>query len=326
MCKQKMELRVKQIKKVQNVFVSHWGILLKNGLLLAHSAENLKGNYDATFYWKHWRLGAEQYLVSKYGTSLPKVFLDEGLFFSVHTPWFGYFSWVTTCLPRLIKIHSKFPHAKLIFPAEWQKISFVRDSLKLFPELQIEVLEAETHAFVKHFVHAETRAWTSYFYPEDLILTRNFLKKHKSLKEDKYNCSRLYISRARARRRKIQNEDELISVLTEQGFKVVYWEDYSFFEQVALARQASVLIGLHGAGLTNVHFMREGSTVFELNIKVDPSLLRVPFWRMSGLLELNYFVQHCDRTNNYNAPYDDDVVVCLTTFKAILNKVLKAKL
>ena len=178
---------------------------------------------------------------------------------------------------------------------------------------------------MENFIHAQTRDWTSFFYPEDLKMTRRLLLQNKYNNEGQWDTSRLYISRGKANRRKILNEDELIQLLSGNGFKVIYWEDYSFAEQVALAGQASILVGLHGAGLTNLHFMKKGSTVIELNLKVDAELLRVPFWRMSNLLGLDYYVQHCERIGEKADPYEDDVVVCMSTFKSILDSVLRRK-
>ena len=57
-------------KMYKNVFVNHWGLLLNNLVLPLKSTENLIGFYDHTFYFKHWKVAIEQFLVCKFGKSL----------------------------------------------------------------------------------------------------------------------------------------------------------------------------------------------------------------------------------------------------------------
>ena len=48
------------------------------------------------------------------------------------------------------------------------------------------------------------------------------------------------------------------------GFKVVCLEGCSFAEQVGLFASASVIVAMHGAGLTNLVFASPGTQVIEL--------------------------------------------------------------
>lgn len=65
---------------------------------------------------------------------------------------------------------------------------------------------------------------------------------------------RLYISRAKAGKRRLINEAEVVSLLQDWNFQVVYAETLSYRDQVALFYNAEVVVGVHGAGLTNVLF------------------------------------------------------------------------
>jgi capsular polysaccharide biosynthesis protein len=59
------------------------------------------------------------------------------------------------------------------------------------------------------------------------------------------------------------NEDELLPVLEKFGFKVYYFESMTFREQVTLVSGAEIILGMHGAGMTNMIFMPEGRKVVE---------------------------------------------------------------
>lgn len=76
---------------------------------------------------------------------------------------------------------------------------------------------------------------------------------------------RLYVSRARAQRRRILNEDEITSWLVQQGFMVIHPEDLSVAQQIELFSRATHVVAPGGAALTNMLFMRPGSWVMMLN-------------------------------------------------------------
>jgi capsular polysaccharide biosynthesis protein len=77
---------------------------------------------------------------------------------------------------------------------------------------------------------------------------------------------RIYISRKFARFRRVINEDELVPILEKFGFKVCYFESMNFQEQVKLVSGAEIILGMHGAGMTNMIFMPEGRQVVEFII------------------------------------------------------------
>ena len=325
--KQKYVLKPLKIKIVKNIFITHWGLLLKNLILPKKSAENLIGTYDKAFYLSHWRLALEQFLVSKYGKSIPSIKLnDDELYFTIHTPWFGYFSWLTTYLPRLIEITEKYPEAILLMPEEWNNISFVCNSLEMFPNLKKKILVNDHHAFVEKYVFAEIRPWTSIFYPKHIENVRNiFLSK---LEKEIINVSpikRIYVSRKKANRRKIVNEEEVECFLKNEGFESICFEDYSIFDQVFLMQNVDVLVSMHGAGLTNTLFMQPKSALLELTpLLEDEKLFRFPFWRISSILDVNYFVQFCDTINEGESDfYSRNIKVNMVDFKENMKSVLK---
>lgn len=74
---------------------------------------------------------------------------------------------------------------------------------------------------------------------------------------------RLYISRAHSAR-PIVNEDELLPILRHHGFEIIFSEQLTVAEQIALFAEASCIVGAHGAGLTNVMFAQPGTIIIEI--------------------------------------------------------------
>lgn len=68
---------------------------------------------------------------------------------------------------------------------------------------------------------------------------------------------RIYISRRKARVRKIENELELVETLARFGFIEYVLEDLPLEEQIALFYDAQIVVAPHGAGLSNLVYASE---------------------------------------------------------------------
>ena len=76
---------------------------------------------------------------------------------------------------------------------------------------------------------------------------------------------RLYISRGdNTNQRVLVNESELLNRLASRGFQSVELSKLSFDEQVDLFARAEAVIGVHGAGLSNLVFAPAGCHVIEI--------------------------------------------------------------
>ncbi len=74
--------------------------------------------------------------------------------------------------------------------------------------------------------------------------------------------NRVYISRSG--RRRILNEEALISLLRRYDFQIIEDEPRSIAEQVTIYKNAIFIIGPHGASFTNVIWCEPGAHLFEL--------------------------------------------------------------
>ena len=120
---------------------------------------------------------------------------------------------------------------------------------------------------------------------------------------------RLFISRPKNIRRTIRvidNEAELAEALAAHGFEKVYLEDISFAEQISLFYDAEMVVGAHGAGLSNMIFS-DSIDVFELHA----SPIIVPhYYCLSLSCGHRYHWWHGDRLHfDDNFRVDVDAVV-----------------
>ena len=96
---------------------------------------------------------------------------------------------------------------------------------------------------------------------------------------------RLYSSRADAKYRRIENEGELWEALRGLGFERVEAAGMAVSEQARLFAGAEVVVGAHGANLTNVVFCPTGAHVIEL---FPPTYVIPPIWGLCSLKGLKY--------------------------------------
>lgn len=107
---------------------------------------------------------------------------------------------------------------------------------------------------------------------------------------DRPGHRRLYISRRGGTTRRVLNETELIIALESLDFEVVHAETLSAREQLCLFGEAEIVIGVIGAGLTNILAAPINTAVVELthshslrvNIEVLAGLLGHRFTRLLG--------------------------------------------
>ena len=91
--------------------------------------------------------------------------------------------------------------------------------------------------------------------------------------------------------RQVANAVDLYPLLQRHGFELVDAEELSAREQIALFCETSVVMGVHGAGLTNLIFQPQGSVVIEL---LPPFIATLSYWVPATLLGARYLPLLCD--------------------------------
>ncbi|MCT7983876.1 tetratricopeptide repeat protein [Laspinema sp. A4] len=111
---------------------------------------------------------------------------------------------------------------------------------------------------------------------------------------------KIYISRRKAKVRRVINEDEISALLEPLGFTTVILEALSIREQIALMTRAKTIIAPHGAGLTNTLFCQPGTQLLEI---FSPRYVPNCYWIISNQVGLDYYYMIGDNQENYYTKY-----------------------
>lgn len=96
---------------------------------------------------------------------------------------------------------------------------------------------------------------------------------------------RLYVSRGKAKRRRVSNEPVLWTELAEHRFTKVHLEELTWAQQITAFHAAKVIVAPHGAGLANLSFCQSGTKVIEL---FHRSYVNPCYWQLAALKGLDY--------------------------------------
>jgi capsular polysaccharide biosynthesis protein len=129
---------------------------------------------------------------------------------------------------------------------------------------------------------------------------------------------RLYVSRSQAKIRRVVNEEALLPILRNYRFEIIRPEELSFHEQVVLFAGASVIVGPHGGGLTNMLWAQESCVVFEV---LDPEITaRHFYWSLAHSLGHRYFMSVAEACPNPGA--EPDLRIDPVKFEAAFRHIL----
>lgn len=196
-----------------------------------------------------------------------------------------YFHWLTDALPRLMIAKEFISSHELVLPLEYERYSYITASLKLF-DIAVKYCDRSTKLRIEELILPSHTAESGNYNKVVINQLRDmFLSKFPESKPYR----RIYISRKKAKKRKVANEDEVIKLLESFNYEIHYFEDYSFDQQVAICSESASLIGLHGAGLTNMLFMRPYTQVLELRNENDCE--NNCYFSLASDLNIEYYYQ-----------------------------------
>lgn len=157
--------------------------------------------------------------------------------------------------------------------------------------------------------------------------TTDWLRKTLPPRDPDGRAERIYITRgSRPHTRRVVNETELLPALRRFGFTILDPGSLPVQEQIDHFAAARVVVGPHGAALTNLTFCRPGVRVLEL---FAPRYLNSCYWTITSNVDQShyrYLVGESRRPRKPGAPMlgvQDDITVDVSAFERELAVLLE---
>lgn len=201
--------------------------------------------------------------------------IPEG-FFLAGLGSFNWYHWIVEILPKIFFFNESGSKTILVDESV-ANFKSMFDSLNIFlkkAHYSLFLLDKNRNYYVNklYYVGAinyvpfnviQNRALTlgDFFFRRDILnAMRNVYLQNIAPKETyKYNC-KIYLNRKNHRVPK--NHDEFILRLNEFGFEIVSLENLSFAQQLELFQNAKIILGITGAGFTNLLFANESASIY----------------------------------------------------------------
>lgn len=173
----------------------------------------------------------------------------------------NYFHFFVDVLPKVFLLKSKGLAQKevLISKQLFNKPYFqsVINNSSIFNGISLRVVDCNT------FIESE-----GLYYLRPMPFEFKYLKMMREslmhLGDGMNGFKRIFIDRTRESGRFIANKKEVSKVLLKYSFTTVYPHEHDLREQVGIFSQAEIIVGIHGAGLTNLLWANNNAKVLEI--------------------------------------------------------------
>lgn len=180
----------------------------------------------------------------------------------------GYFHFLHSVLPRLL-LWRQFPladlHIAVTAPFQVQFLEYLK-----VPKERLHIASGQSYLFDQaYMISGLVRPdWpTGGFFERPLEVTR--LLRSLIPADANHSKQRIYISRRDSKIRSVLNEPDLERTLREKfGFQPVVLSEMSPEQQIRAFAGAAIVVGAHGAGLSNATFMKPDAILFEIFPKI----------------------------------------------------------
>ena len=305
---------VTQLLELNHVNVSSDGMVFRAGRILAESF----GYRNQFIRWANSR-NLLRFFLRNYALKT-RHRIDNKALWIIDNWGSAYFHWLVAALPRLYVVRDQLADSTLLLPESFKASGYVLPSLAPFAIRDIKFI-GNNQVFRCRKLLVPSHTAPSGNYNESVIgLLRQLYTDYYGKMQNVSSSDKVYISRGKARARRVINEKEVVAVLNEHGFCVVHFEDYPFEQQVKIILNARYVVANHGAGLTNMLFLPPGSSVFELRKCGDSQ--NNCYFALASALDLKYYYQLCKPENPDEDAFSANIYVDLKLLKKNLELML----
>lgn len=313
------------------VHIFHDAYYTEDGVIYTKNLQLVEKSVVDPEWIPHFKL---RYALSNYVKKKKYVINDDNHYLSVVDLWSsGYAHWILDALPRLYASRELHEQCYLILPQSHDR-KYIHETLKMFKLKGVKFFPQNTYAKIKNLVLVTHAAPQGSLHEHISRGLREYAWDYcDSIGLKDFSCGeKIYISRSKAPKRHVLNETEVQQTVTELGFKVIHFEDYSIFEQIALMRNAKYVATLHGAGVSNMVFMPSQTHFLEIRRKGDTH--NNHFFALASAMQINYWYQLADFKPSPKADGKNfdlmmgnyyDVIIDIDQLKSILQEMLSYK-
>jgi hypothetical protein len=166
----------------------------------------------------------------------------------------GFYHWLLEELPPFLFSLRHIENPKILL---WEKApKFVESILSILP---FEVQRVPRFVALDRYFFVSFGQDSAWPHPEDVKILQREIQNVRPKKSER----KIYVSRVQSTRSP-EIEARLIESLRHLGWETVEMEGLGLLDQVKLLEDASVLCGVHGAGLSGMVWMPQDSLVLEL--------------------------------------------------------------
>ena len=288
---------------LEDVFVNHEALIFRRGRIYPESF--VTGSRQAAHYDRLSRYG--WFLLKNYWLRRGAVAAPSGLWVIDNYSPDNYHHWMIDVLPRLLRAEEDHPDERVLFlPRYYDRHPYIPFTLKIFPRIQqINWIGARTKTRVRQLAFVPRQTGDQ--------LTNQWLEvadRLRGISGEAGTARRLYFSRADAAWRRARNEPDLVPVLRSFDFEIVQVDRDKPWEQVRVSAGADLIVGVHGAALTNMMFMRPGGRLLELR-HGRGDIFFDAYSPMAEALGIDYSIQLCeiaDEVVGFNTKETDLIV------------------
>lgn len=218
--------------------------------------------------------------------------------------------WILWHLPKILLLQEFGLAERIILPRQYNQTPFIEESVDL-----LGLRPARLHRLTKSVLYVDELTVVGIDDYRESILSKIYRKTaggNSSVPKRK-----VFISRQKARWRRLENEDECWEMLKIYCYERVFMEDLSFRQQISLMNETIVIFSLHGAGLANMIFAPKGIHVIEIS---DPDFPNPTFYALAACLGHHYWLIQGKGVGTRNPGYHD-VSIELSDLREILEKI-----
>lgn len=196
-----------------------------------------------------------------------------------HGPWNNYYHWLIDCIPRLWwLVHSDIAATRDIVLPLTRRLSkgerrlvecLLPGNVSIRPVNRFALVRAETFIFLP-FLSGDR---SGFLPPEYLAYFRR--KAYSTFGIAPAAAQhKIFISRRSNSKRRFVNQDEVEKFFGDKGFICLQLEKLPIERQIEYFSNASIVVGSHGAGLTNIMFAPGSCKVIEIFHSAEYERLR----------------------------------------------------